>query len=188
MASSRTRPPVAAAGRLAGRAPPARTWRRAGRRPARLRCEGAGALRRTGRPGWPACAPHGTAGNDRTEWYGVRDLHTVTDLTATWSGTPLGTLAPIRPPVTFGYAAVPPTPHPHPLDHHDRHPQVDRVLEVTTRTARSDLTAADECAAGAAEPPVMTAFLELRVPTSRVVAGPGSGPLQPPRGSAHCGK
>jgi len=28
-------------------------------------------------------------------------------------------------------------------------------------------------------PPVMTAFLELRVPTSRVVAGPGSAPLQP---------
>ena len=52
----------------------------------------------------------GSAGNGRTEWYGVRDLHTVTDLTATWSGTPLGTLAPIRPPVTFGFASVPPTP------------------------------------------------------------------------------
>ena len=53
---------------------------------------------------------HGTAGNDRTEWYAVRDLHTVADLTATWSGTPLGTLAPIRPPVTFGFASVPSTP------------------------------------------------------------------------------
>ena len=52
----------------------------------------------------------GTAGNGRTEWYGVRDLHTVVDLTAAWSDTPLGTLAPIRPPVTFGFASVPPTP------------------------------------------------------------------------------
>lgn len=52
----------------------------------------------------------GTAGNGRTEWYGVHDLHTVADLTATWSGSPLGTLAPIRPPVTFGFASVPPTP------------------------------------------------------------------------------
>ena len=34
------------------------------------------------------------------------------------------------------------------------------------------------------EPPVIAAFLELRVPTSRVVPGPGSAPLQPPpRGS-----
>jgi hypothetical protein len=52
----------------------------------------------------------GTAGNGRTEWYGVRDLHTVIDLTATWSGIPLGTLAPIRPPITFGFGSVPPTP------------------------------------------------------------------------------
>ena len=52
----------------------------------------------------------GTAGNGRTEWYAVHDLHTVADLTATWSGSPLGTLAPIRPPVTFGFASVPPTP------------------------------------------------------------------------------
>jgi hypothetical protein len=52
----------------------------------------------------------GTAGNGRTEWYGVHDLHTVADLTATWSGSRLGTLAPIRPPVTFGFASVPPTP------------------------------------------------------------------------------
>ena len=52
----------------------------------------------------------GTAGNSRTEWYDVRDLHTVNDLTATWSASPLGTLAQIRPPVTFGFASVPPTP------------------------------------------------------------------------------
>ena len=43
---------------------------------------------------------------------------------------------------------------------------------------------ADECASGAAEPPVIAAFLEFRVPTSRVAAGLGSSPLQlPPGGS-----
>ena len=47
-----------------------------------------------------------------------------------------------------------------------------------TRPASS---AAGECASGAAEPPLITALLELRVPTSRVVAGPGSSP--PPGGS-----
>ena len=44
--------------------------------------------------------------------------------------------------------------------------------------------AANECASGAAEPPVIVAFLALRVPTSRVVAGPGSSPVQPPRGGS----
>jgi hypothetical protein len=52
----------------------------------------------------------GSAGHGRTEWYGVRDLRTVVDLSASWSGEPLGSLAPVRPPVTFGFASVPPRP------------------------------------------------------------------------------
>jgi hypothetical protein len=52
----------------------------------------------------------GTAGNGRTEWYGVRDLHAVTAATATWDGEPLGDLAPVRPAVTFGFASVPARP------------------------------------------------------------------------------
>jgi hypothetical protein len=52
----------------------------------------------------------GSAGNGRTEWYGVQDLRTVTDLVASWDGVPLGTLAPVRPPVTFGFGSVPPDP------------------------------------------------------------------------------
>jgi len=52
----------------------------------------------------------GSAGNGRTEWYGVQDLHTVTDAAARWDGAPLGALAPIRPPVTFGFGSVPPDP------------------------------------------------------------------------------
>ena len=52
----------------------------------------------------------GSAGNGRTEWYGVQDLHTVARVDATWDGEPLGGLAPVQPPVTFGFGSVPPRP------------------------------------------------------------------------------
>jgi hypothetical protein len=52
----------------------------------------------------------GSAGNGRTEWYGVQDLHRVTAVEAAWEGEPLGALAPVRPPVTFGFGSVPPEP------------------------------------------------------------------------------
>ena len=78
----------------------------------------------------------GTAGNGRTEWYGVRDLHTVIDLTATWSGTPLG-----RSPRSDrrSPSASPPSPRPRPSPAWPpRSPSpIDRVLEVTTGTSRS---------------------------------------------------
>jgi hypothetical protein len=52
----------------------------------------------------------GSAGSGRTEWYGVSDLHAVTGLAGSWEGEPLGALAPVRPPVTFGFGSVPPRP------------------------------------------------------------------------------
>ncbi|MGY1747715.1 hypothetical protein [Modestobacter sp. SYSU DS0511] len=52
----------------------------------------------------------GSAGNGRTEWYGVQDLHAVTAVRATWDGEPLGSVAPVQPPVTFGFGSVPPAP------------------------------------------------------------------------------
>jgi hypothetical protein len=52
----------------------------------------------------------GSAGDGRTEWYGVQDLHAVTAVDAAWDGLPLGALAPVRPPVTFGFGSVPPRP------------------------------------------------------------------------------
>ena len=52
----------------------------------------------------------GSAGNGRTEWYGVQDLHAVTALDASWDDAPLGPLAAVRPPVTFGFGSVPPRP------------------------------------------------------------------------------
>jgi len=52
----------------------------------------------------------GSAGNGRTEWYGVQDLHRLAGATATWDGASLGDLAPVTPPVTFGFGSVPPGP------------------------------------------------------------------------------
>jgi hypothetical protein len=52
----------------------------------------------------------GSAGNGRTEWYGVQDLHAVVEVRACWEATDLGALAPVRPPVTFGFGSVPPRP------------------------------------------------------------------------------
>jgi hypothetical protein len=52
----------------------------------------------------------GSAGNGRTEWYGVQDLHGLAAVEATWDGGLLGALAPVRPPVTFGFGSVPPRP------------------------------------------------------------------------------
>jgi hypothetical protein len=52
----------------------------------------------------------GSAGNGRTEWYGVQDLHSLAAVDARWDGEPLGALTPVRPPVTFGFGSVPPRP------------------------------------------------------------------------------
>ncbi|MGQ0463753.1 MAG: hypothetical protein ACT4QG_00375 [Sporichthyaceae bacterium] len=75
-----------------------------------------------GRPWWiglvdrparvvlPGVRTRGSAGNGRREWYGARDLHPIVALTATLDGTDLGLLAPVAPPVRFGFGSVPPRP------------------------------------------------------------------------------
>ena len=52
----------------------------------------------------------GTAGSGRREYYGVSDLHNITSAVVTWNGADAGALAPIRPPVAFGFSSVPPQP------------------------------------------------------------------------------
>jgi hypothetical protein len=52
----------------------------------------------------------GTAGSGRVEFYGVSDLHTFASAVVHWNGTDAGALAPIMPPVTFGFSSVPPRP------------------------------------------------------------------------------
>jgi hypothetical protein len=50
---------------------------------------------------------HGSAGNGRHEWYGAQDLHPISSATAELGGEHLGALAPIDPPVRFGFGSTP---------------------------------------------------------------------------------
>ncbi|WP_314213880.1 hypothetical protein [Pseudarthrobacter equi] len=52
----------------------------------------------------------GTAGSGRLEYYGVSDLHHVRSAVVSWDGADAGALAPVVPPVTFGFSSVPPRP------------------------------------------------------------------------------
>ena len=58
----------------------------------------------------PGVRTYGTAGNDRTEWYAARDAWAIESVTATWRGVDLGALAPVDPPVRFGFGSAPRTP------------------------------------------------------------------------------
>ena len=49
----------------------------------------------------------GTAGGGRTEFYGAYGLHRVDCAFGTWRGTDLGILAPVEPPVRFGFGSTP---------------------------------------------------------------------------------
>ncbi|KTR21083.1 hypothetical protein LQK89_11905 [Curtobacterium sp. C1] len=58
----------------------------------------------------PGSGTAGSAGNGRREYYGVTGAHDVTAVSGTWAGEPLGTLAPLDPPVAFGFASMPRVP------------------------------------------------------------------------------
>ena len=52
----------------------------------------------------------GTAGNDRSEWYGATSIVAVTGIAGEWRGTDLGRLAPVDPPCRFGFSSTPERP------------------------------------------------------------------------------
>jgi hypothetical protein len=52
----------------------------------------------------------GTAGQGRREYYGVRRTQLITSATGTFNGVDLAGLAPLLPPVRFGFSSAPPTP------------------------------------------------------------------------------
>ncbi|MET1035297.1 MAG: hypothetical protein ABWX68_08690 [Arthrobacter sp.] len=52
-------------------------------------------------------ATAGSAGGGRREFYGVRSIRTVERVEASWAGRSLGPLAPVEPPVRFGFSSVP---------------------------------------------------------------------------------
>jgi hypothetical protein len=53
---------------------------------------------------------YGTAGNGRVEYYGVRRSHRITGIDGHYRELPFGGLAPLRPPVRFGFSSAPATP------------------------------------------------------------------------------
>ncbi len=72
----------------------------------------------------PGVRTRGSAGGGRREWYGAHDLRRITAARATWRDRELGALAPVEPPVAFGFGSTP------------RRPALVRVT-TTVETARS---------------------------------------------------
>ncbi len=58
----------------------------------------------------PGVRTHGSAGHGRTEWYAASDAWSVESARVTWDGADLGSLAPVDPPVRFGFGSAPRTP------------------------------------------------------------------------------
>lgn len=58
----------------------------------------------------PGVQTAGTAGHDRREYYGVRRTRLIASVTGTFGDVDLGGLAPLEPPVRFGFSSAPPTP------------------------------------------------------------------------------
>ncbi|WP_251062378.1 MULTISPECIES: hypothetical protein [unclassified Streptomyces] len=55
----------------------------------------------------PGVRTRGSAGAGRREWYGVRDLRPVASVSMVFEGHDLGGMAPVEPPVRFGFGSVP---------------------------------------------------------------------------------
>lgn len=58
----------------------------------------------------PGVRTRGSAGGGREEFYAALDLHRVTAVTARWDGADQGALAPVTPPVRFGFGSTPRAP------------------------------------------------------------------------------
>jgi hypothetical protein len=58
----------------------------------------------------PGVRTTGSAGGGRREWYGAHDLRPIVAATARLDGADLGPLAPVDPPVRFGFGSTPRAP------------------------------------------------------------------------------
>jgi hypothetical protein len=58
----------------------------------------------------PGVQTFGSAGSGRTEWYAARDVRSIESAAVHWRGRDLGALAPVTPPVRFGFASAPARP------------------------------------------------------------------------------
>lgn len=108
-AFSVTAPGLVLAGRLGGPAPFDRLLRlvpgRLATAPAWLRVVDPVASRLI-----PGVRTHGSAGNGRREYYGVRRSRRIILVDGNFRGVDLGGLAPLDPPVKFGFSSAPKTP------------------------------------------------------------------------------
>jgi hypothetical protein len=55
----------------------------------------------------PGVRTRGSAGGGRREYYAALDLHRITAATVSWEGRDAGALAPVDPPVRFGFGSTP---------------------------------------------------------------------------------
>lgn len=58
----------------------------------------------------PGVRTYGSAGDGRLEWYAATQVRRLSHARATWEGEELGDLAPVSPPVRFGFASAPAAP------------------------------------------------------------------------------
>lgn len=58
----------------------------------------------------PGVRTRGSAAGGREEFYGALDLHRIITATTVWDGADQGTLAPVSPPVRFGFGSTPRAP------------------------------------------------------------------------------
>jgi hypothetical protein len=58
----------------------------------------------------PGVRTRGSAGGGREELYAALDLHRIAGARVVWDGVDQGGLAPVTPPVRFGFGSTPPTP------------------------------------------------------------------------------
>ncbi|MHA6628381.1 hypothetical protein ACU61A_23335 [Pseudonocardia sichuanensis] len=69
----------------------------------------------------PGVRTRGSASGGRQEFYGALDLHALTDAAVGWEGSDQGGLAPVTPPVRFGFGSTP------------RRPSLTRVVTLVRR-------------------------------------------------------
>jgi hypothetical protein len=55
----------------------------------------------------PGVRTRGSAGGGREEYYAALDLHVITAASVRWEGVDQGALAPVEPPVRFGFGSTP---------------------------------------------------------------------------------
>jgi hypothetical protein len=55
----------------------------------------------------PGVRTRGSAGGGRREYYAALDMHRIGAATVSWGGVDQGALAPVEPPVRFGFGSTP---------------------------------------------------------------------------------